>query len=120
MQTSGTPVSLNGANTATQAFTAPVVATDTVLAFSLRVVDNHGAVSTNPAVVYVMVKQNPNVISNSGATGGITPGTTIIQPQQQQQPIVPNNNAINPPSQLKSFPQKGSPTSQNTFPSRVP
>jgi YVTN family beta-propeller protein len=116
----GIPITLAGVNAATPTFTAPVVPTDTVLAFSLRVVDNHGAVSTNPAIVYVMVKQNPNVISNSGATGGITPGTTIIQPQQQQQPIVPNNNAISPPSQLKSFPQKGSPTSQNTFPSRVP
>ena len=72
-----------------------------ILAFSLRVVDNHGAVSTNPAVVYVMVSQNPNVISNSGTTGSISP------------------NAISPPSQLKSFTQKGAPTGQNTFPSRV-
>ena len=97
-----------------------MIPTDRVLAFSLRVLDNHGSVSTNPSVVYVTVKHSPNVISNKGATGSITPGTTIIQPQQQQQPIVPNNNAISPPSQLKSFPQKGSPSSQNTFQSRVP
>jgi hypothetical protein len=112
------PVVLTGANTATPTLTAPTVPTDTVLAFSLRVVDNHGAVSTNPAVKYVMVRQNPNVISNSVATGGVTPSTAILQPQQQ--PIVPNNNAVSPPSQLKSVTQKGSPTSQNTFPTRVP
>jgi YVTN family beta-propeller protein len=112
----GIPVTLSGANTATPTFTAPVVPANMVLAFSLRVTDNYGAVSTNPAVVYVMIKNDPNVVSNKGATGNITPSTTTIQPQQQQQPIVPNNNA----SQLRSFPQKGSPTSQNTFPSRVP
>ena len=72
-----------------------MVPTDTVLAFSLRVLDNHGAVSTNPSVVYVTVKHNPN---NIGTTGGNTPGTNIIQPQQQQQPIIPNSNPIRTPS----------------------
>jgi hypothetical protein len=66
----GIPITLAGVNTATPTFTAPLVPTDTVLAFSLRVVDNHGAVSTNPAVVYVMVKLNQNVISNKGETDG--------------------------------------------------
>jgi hypothetical protein len=75
----GIPVTLTGANTATPTFTAPVVPKDTVLAFSLRVVEDHGGVNANPAVVYVMVKHIPN---NIGTTGGITPGTTIIQPQQ--------------------------------------
>jgi K319-like protein len=123
----GIPVILTGANTATPTFTGPLVPTDAIFAFSLRVVDNHGAVSTNPAVAYVMVNHHPNVVSHSGATGGIIPGSTIVQPQQQQQqqPIVPNSNAISPPSHLKSFPhnsssQKGSRTSQNTFPSGVP
>jgi hypothetical protein len=109
--TTGMPVSLSGANTATPTLTTPVVPSDTVLAFSLRVVDNHGAVSTNPAVVYVMVKNNPNKI---GTIGGNTPGTTVIQPQHQQQPIVPNNKEISPHSQPNSpstspIPQQQSP-----------
>ena len=121
----GIPVTLAGPNTASPTFIAPAVPTDnTVLAFSLRVMDNHGAVSTNPSIVYIMVKHSPN---NIGITGGNTPGTTIIQPQQQQQlqPIVPHNNAISPPSQLNSAPstspQIGSPNTQNTVPPpRIP
>ncbi len=54
-------VSLSGANTATPIFTAPAVHTDTVLGFSLRVMDNHGVISTNPAVVYIMIKHNPYI-----------------------------------------------------------
>ncbi|PWU81272.1 MAG: hypothetical protein DLM72_07765 [Candidatus Nitrosopolaris wilkensis] len=99
----GVAVILTGSNTATPTFTAPVVYTDTVLAFSLRVLDNHGALSTNPAVVFVMVKHNPT-------NGGNVPGTTIIQPHQQQQAIVPNNNAISRPS----LPQIGSPTNPSS------
>ena len=53
---------------------------------------------SNPAVVYVTVKHNPNDI---GTIGGNTPRTNIIPPQQQQ-PIVPNSNAISPHSQLQS------------------
>jgi len=92
----GMPIILTGANTASPTFTTPIVPKDTVLAFSLRVVDNHGAISTKPAVVYLMVKHNPNNI------GGNTPGTASIQPHQQQQPIVPNNNEISPHSRLPS------------------
>jgi YVTN family beta-propeller protein len=99
LATTGVPVVLTGANAATPTFTAPIVPSDTVLAFSLRVLDNHGSISTNPSVVYVSVKHNPN---NIGTTGGNTPGTTVIQPQQQQQPIVPNSNAISSHSQLQS------------------
>jgi hypothetical protein len=95
----GVPVILTGANTATPTLTTPIVPSDTVLAFSLRVMDNHGALSTNPAVVYVMVKHNPN---NVGTTGGNTPGTTVIQPPQQQQSIAPNNIEISPNSQQQS------------------
>jgi len=91
------PVVLTGANTATPTFTVPMVSTDTVLAFSLRVVDNHGAGSTNPAIVYVMVKHNPNY---GPTTGGNTPGTTIIQPQHQALP----NNLLPNPSQPNSRP----------------
>ena len=55
--TDGVPVTLTGINTASPYFIAPKVPFDkTILAFSLRVLDNHGAVSTNPTVVYVMVK----------------------------------------------------------------
>ncbi len=118
-------VVLQGANTATPTFVAPLLPYDTMLAFSLKVMDRDGgAVSGSPSIVYVMVKHNPN---NIGITGASTPGTTIIQPQQQpqqqqQQPIVPNNNA---PSRLNSAPstslppQIGSPHSQNTVPSPV-
>lgn len=48
----GIPVTLTGANTTTPAFTAPAVPKDTIFAFNLRVVDNHGAVSTNPAIYH--------------------------------------------------------------------
>jgi hypothetical protein len=118
----GVPVILTGANTATPTLTTPTVPSDTVLAFSLRVLDDHRAVSTNPAVVYVMVKHNPN---NIGTTGGNIPRTTITQPQQQQPPIVPNNNEISPPSQQNSAPstpplQTRSPNTQNIGPSGVP
>jgi hypothetical protein len=117
----GVPVILTGANTGTPTLTTPIVSSDTVLAFSLRVMDNHGAISTNPAVVYVMVKHStssiPTVASNS-----------INQPQEQQhqQPIVPNNNAVSPPSQSNSAPstspppQLGSPNTQNTVPPGAP
>ena len=91
--------STNRGQYSTATLTIPAVPTDTVLAFSLRVLDNHGAVNTNPAVVYIMVKHNPN---NIGAIGGNTPGITVVQPQQQQHPIVPNNNEIRPHSQQQS------------------
>jgi hypothetical protein len=52
VQTSGTPVSLNGANTATPTFTAPT--SPTSLIFSLSVTDSNGAVSS-PAAVTITV-----------------------------------------------------------------
>ena len=52
VQTSGTPVSLTGANTAAPTFTAPTVTTS--LIFSLTVTDSTGAVSS-PATVSVTV-----------------------------------------------------------------
>jgi len=84
----GIPVTLITVNTATPIFTSPVVHIDTVLGFSLRVMDNHGAISTNPAIVYVMVKHNPNIgptISSSN-----TPGPSANQPQQQTAQFAPN------------------------------
>jgi len=90
VQTSVVPVTLQRANTATPIFVTPMVPYDITLAFSVKVLDSDGgAVNSNPAIVYVMVKHNPN---NIGTTGGNVPGITAIQPQQQQQqlqPIVP-------------------------------
>ena len=57
--------------------------------------DNYGAVSNNPAIIYVMVKHNPNIGPTAGSSNA-PPGTTINQPQQQQQnplqSIIPNSN----------------------------
>lgn len=50
-------VMLQGANTGTPTFVAPVLPYDTMLAFSLKVMDSDGgSVSSNPAIVYVMIK----------------------------------------------------------------
>jgi hypothetical protein len=60
-------VILTGTNTATPTFTTPLVPTDTVLALSLRVMDNHGAISSNPSIVYVIVKHH----IAAGTTGNV-------------------------------------------------
>jgi hypothetical protein len=97
----GVPVTLVGANTATPTFTATIIPTDnTVLGFSLRVMDNHGVVSNNLAIVYIMVKHNnPNI--------GPTTNHNANQPQQQQQqhiqPFGPNN-FLPSPSQPSGHP----------------
>jgi hypothetical protein len=118
-------VTLQGANTPTPTFVAPILPYDTILAFSLRVVDTDGgAVSGNPAIVYVYVKHNPipnnNNPSIGGGSGSNVPGN-IINPQQQQQPLVPNNNnnfVPAAPSQPTSSPPQSQTGSPNTiFPS---
>jgi hypothetical protein len=87
----GIPVTLTGPNTATPAFTDPVVPTDnTVLAFSLRVIDNHGAVSTNPTVVYIMVKHN-NVATSTATAGAGSSIGSIINNQQTPPPLTTPN-----------------------------
>jgi K319-like protein len=107
-------VSLQGTNTATPTFTAPLVKIDTVLGFSLRVIDNHGAVSNNQAVVYVVVKHNPyNIGPTTGSSGNapVPNANQLQQPQLQQQSQQPqrlpqsiiSNNLL--PAQL---PQLGS------------
>jgi hypothetical protein len=111
----GVPVTLAGVNTPTPTFTAPIVPTDTVLGFSLRVMDNHGSISTNTAIAYVMVKHNikiPAISSNS-----------INQPQKQQQqplplptphsPIIPTQPAS--PSLSKTFTLNASVISYGTI-----
>jgi hypothetical protein len=63
------PVFLSGANTATPTFTVPVLPADNViLAFSLRVMNSHSIVSTNPAIAYVLVKHSSTgqVNTNTG------------------------------------------------------
>lgn len=63
----GAPVTLSGANAPTPTFIAPIVTSDTVLGFSLKVMDDHGAISTNPAVVYVMIKHANNTHTSTTA-----------------------------------------------------
>jgi hypothetical protein len=113
-----------GANTPTPTFVAPILPYDTILAFSLKVMDSDGgAVNSNPAIVYVYVRHNPN--NNGPITGGSSGNTagTIVNPQEQQQPLVPNNNLAPAPSQrnspLPTFsppPQIGPQNTPNTFP----
>ena len=112
----GIPVTLIGANTATPTFRAPLLPTgNTLLAFSLRVMDNDGTVSTNPAIVYVMIKHSAN---NSALSRGNLAGAIINQGQQQQ--ALTSNNIIGAPSQPNSAPsQIVSPNTLNAFPSRV-
>jgi hypothetical protein len=52
----GVHVNMTGANTPTPMFKAPMLPYNTTLAFSLRVMASDGSVSSNPAVVYVMIK----------------------------------------------------------------
>ena len=60
-------VILQGANTATPTFVSPILPYDTILAFSLKVIDIDGrTISSNPAIVNVYVKHNPN--NNSPTT----------------------------------------------------
>jgi hypothetical protein len=62
------PVLLSGANTSTPTFTVPVMPADNViLAFSLRVMNSHGIVSTNPAIAYVLVKHSSTGQVNTGS-----------------------------------------------------
>src|ERR687888_2439818 len=53
----GVPVNMIGASTPTPMFKAPMLPYDTTLAFSLRITASDGSVSSNPAVVYVMIKR---------------------------------------------------------------
>jgi len=91
--TTGIPVVLTGANTATPTLTTPIVPSDTVLAFALRVQDNHGAVSTNPTVVYVMIKHNSSNIPASSNS------MNQLQKQQPQQLPLPTPHSLNIPTQ---------------------
>jgi hypothetical protein len=105
----GVPVTLVGASSATPTFTAPVVHTDTVLGFSLRVMDNHGAISTMPAIVYVMIKHNPSIgPTTTGSSNAPSPNANQLQQQHSLQSIVPNNVLPSPPRPNSNSPQIGS------------
>jgi hypothetical protein len=82
----GVTVPLAAAGTATPTFTAPLLpdGKPVMLIFSLRVIDSDGgAVSSNPALAYIVVKPEAanGPSSNSGGPGGIN---------QQTIPIIPN------------------------------
>jgi hypothetical protein len=105
----GVPVTMTGANTPTPTFTAPMISYDTTLAFSLQVMSNDGQVSSNQAIVYVMVKHY------TGANGGISSGIPqqqqpLLQPQQQPQ------QQVSPPS----LQQPQSPPTTPTYPYQYP
>ena len=94
----GIPVTLIGGYTATPYFTAPKLPSDnTLLAFSLRVMDNHVGISANPAVVYVMVKHAtaPSTTTSTTTTPTVphapnmSPGGIITSQQQQLLPKAP-------------------------------
>ena len=85
----GVPVTLIGANTATPTFRAPLSpnGNTAMLIFSLKVMDNDGgAVSSNQALVYVIVKHNN--IAGSVASGI---GSTVSGINQQLPPITPKS-----------------------------
>jgi hypothetical protein len=71
----GILVTFVGANTAAPTLIIPTLPSDTVVAFSLRVMDNHGSISTNTAIVYVKVKQ---ITSNLPAVSS----NNFFQPRQ--------------------------------------
>jgi hypothetical protein len=85
----GVPITLSGANTPTPTFTAPVVTIDTVLGFSLRVMDNHGSVSTNTAAVYVMIKHHTAGVANSHGTNTASGSTSQQLRQNPSTPLPP-------------------------------
>ena len=86
------PVNLiGGPNVPTPMFIAPTLPYDTTLSFGLKVMASDGSVSTNDAVVYVMVKRYAVPMTGAGGGGG-APSLGAFQPQQplqQQQPALP-------------------------------
>jgi hypothetical protein len=93
------PVNLiGGPNIPTPMFIAPTLPYDTTLSFGLRVLASDGSISTNDAVVQVMVKRYTGPTTTAG-------GAPLGAFQQQQQP----------PSQLQQ-PQQPTPTPQQQLP----
>jgi len=78
MQTAGPMVTLSGASTATPSFTAPNVATDTVLSFQLTVTDNEDG-SSNATVSVTVAVQNANQLptADAGLNQSVTEGDAV-------------------------------------------
>ena len=101
----GVPVTLIGANTATPTFSAPLLPSGNtaMLIFSLRVMDSDGgAVSSNPSLVYVILKPNNITGTPASGVGGTVPGINQQNPQipptpgiNQQNPQIPPTPGIN-------------------------
>jgi uncharacterized protein (TIGR03382 family) len=69
-QTAGASVTLNGANTATASFTAPDVAEDTVLTFTLKVTDTGGLSAEDSLSITVTPKSDGGGGGGGGGDGG--------------------------------------------------
>src|SRR6185503_2593733 len=78
-QTAGPSVTLNGANTATLAFTAPNVTADTVLTFSLTVSDGTLSHTDTVNVTVRNVAQNRAPVANAGPDQAVDEGTSVTQ-----------------------------------------
>lgn len=91
-QTSGTPVVLNGANTAAASFTAPFVSG--ALGFSVAVTDALGATAADGVIVTVDVEP---VLFIANFTGGIT---SYANPSAVNGNIAPDANLAGPATQL--------------------
>ena len=77
-QTGGTPaVTLSSASAAAPTFTAPDVPADTVLTFSLIVVDAHGTPSPPDAVAVTVTVANDAPTADAGADQTVNQGATV-------------------------------------------
>jgi len=108
------PVNLiGGPNIPTPMFIAPTLPYDTTLSFGLRVLASDGSVSTNDAVVHVMVKRYAGPMTTGGGGGGAPgafqqPPSSQSQLQQPQQPLQQQQPML-PPQQQQPPPQQQSP-----------
>ena len=71
-QTSGSAVTLSGANTSEASFTAPNVSTAVSLVFQLRVADDKGGVSFSTVTVDINNTDGSGLGPDSGSSGGAT------------------------------------------------
>jgi len=76
IQTSGTSVTLNNANTANASFTAPTVSADEILVFELTVTDNDGANATDSISITVQ-NNNQSPTADAGVDQTVDEGTAV-------------------------------------------
>ena len=76
-QVGGPAVTLNGANTATPSFTAPIVGSGTVLVFELTVVDDKNATGISTVKVTVNPVNHPP-IANAGTNQTVNAGDIVM------------------------------------------